>query len=116
MIKRLLLLLTVGAAAGGGYYLARTTKHETATLPHAITSPYQCPMHAWIKLDRPGKCTICGMDLVTTNQPTGNAAGLLPTSTPKGITWDIFQSAPGDGNLEAALFEGVIGCLKSKLT
>lgn len=49
-------------------------------------------------------------------QPTGNAAGLLPTSTPKGITWDIFQSAPGDGNLEAALFEGVIGCLKSKLT
>jgi membrane fusion protein, copper/silver efflux system len=25
---------------------------------------YQCPMHPWIKQDKPGKCTICGMDLV----------------------------------------------------
>jgi len=26
---------------------------------------YQCPMHPWIKSDKPGdKCTICGMDLV----------------------------------------------------
>jgi len=25
---------------------------------------YQCPMHPWIKSDQPGKCTICGMDLV----------------------------------------------------
>lgn len=26
---------------------------------------YQCPMHPWIKSDKPGaKCTVCGMDLV----------------------------------------------------
>lgn len=25
---------------------------------------YQCPMHPWIKADKPAKCTICGMDLV----------------------------------------------------
>lgn len=47
---------------------------------------------------------------------TGNDPGLLPTSTPMGITWDIFESKPGDGNLEAALFEGVLGCLKAQIT
>jgi len=47
---------------------------------------------------------------------TGNSPGLLPNSTPKGITWDIFTSAPGDANLEAALFEGVVGCLKNTIT
>jgi predicted esterase len=47
---------------------------------------------------------------------TGNSPGLLPNSTPKGITWDIFTSQPGDGNLEAALFEGVLGCLKGAIT
>jgi Cu(I)/Ag(I) efflux system membrane fusion protein len=26
---------------------------------------FQCPMHPWIKSDHPGKCTICGMDLVS---------------------------------------------------
>ncbi|MBI5767669.1 MAG: efflux RND transporter periplasmic adaptor subunit [Verrucomicrobia bacterium] len=25
---------------------------------------FQCPMHPWIKADKPAKCTICGMDLV----------------------------------------------------
>src|SRR5476651_2463056 len=25
---------------------------------------YQCPMHPWIQSDHPGKCTICGMELV----------------------------------------------------
>ena len=25
---------------------------------------FQCAMHPWIKSDKPGKCTICGMKLV----------------------------------------------------
>ena len=28
---------------------------------------YQCPMHPWIRSDHPGKCTICGMELVPFN-------------------------------------------------
>lgn len=31
---------------------------------HDTAHVYQCPMHPWIKSDHPGKCTICGMDLV----------------------------------------------------
>jgi Cu(I)/Ag(I) efflux system membrane fusion protein len=38
----------------------------TAAEPaHAHATVYQCPMHPWIKSDKPGaKCTICGMALV----------------------------------------------------
>ena len=25
---------------------------------------YQSPMHPWVKSDKPGQCTVCGMDLV----------------------------------------------------
>lgn len=40
---------------------------------------------------------------------------LLPIFGPikPGIEWDLFNSQSGDGNLEAALFEEVLGCLKS---
>src|SRR3954467_5095215 len=27
-------------------------------------SHYQGPMHPWVKSDKPGKCTVCGMELV----------------------------------------------------
>ncbi|HVS51629.1 MAG TPA: efflux RND transporter periplasmic adaptor subunit [Opitutaceae bacterium] len=38
---------------------------------------FQCPMHPWIKSDHPGKCTICGMDLVS--------AAASPSETPSGV-------------------------------
>lgn len=33
---------------------------------------HQCPMHPWIHSDKPGKCTVCGMDLAPVYD--GNAA------------------------------------------
>lgn len=40
---------------------------------HDHAAVYQCPMHPWIKSDRPGaKCTICGMALVAA--PSGGAS------------------------------------------
>lgn len=39
----------------------------------AATTIYQCPMHPWIKANAPGKCTICGMDLVAA-QPSDTVA------------------------------------------
>jgi len=38
---------------------------------HDHPAVYQCPMHPWIKSDHPGKCTICGMELVAA--PAGGA-------------------------------------------
>jgi predicted esterase len=45
---------------------------------------------------------------------TPEDAALSVTTTPQGLTWDIFRSSPGDQNLEAALFEGVMGCLRQQ--
>jgi membrane fusion protein, copper/silver efflux system len=56
---------------------------STAT---AATALYRCPMHPYITSDHPGKCTVCGMDLVLA--PHGNAAmaeGLV-SLTPSSIT------------------------------
>lgn len=56
-----------------------------AGLLAAPAAVYQCPMHPWIKSDKPGdKCTICGMALVAA--PTGDSSAAadpnLVTLTP----------------------------------
>lgn len=72
-MKKVLLVTTILAALAVGWFLARTTSH--AGHDHAgdsggaaAATVYQCPMHPWIKSDRPdAKCTICGMALVAAN-------------------------------------------------
>ena len=62
-------------AAAGGYWAALQQAgpvpappehdHGAASGAKAEAQVYQCPMHPWIKSDRPGdRCTICGMELV----------------------------------------------------
>jgi Cu(I)/Ag(I) efflux system membrane fusion protein len=63
------LVLTAVIAGGVGYFAAtRMQSGVTATTVSAGGERkikfYQSPMHPWITSDRPGKCTICGMDLV----------------------------------------------------
>src|SRR5437773_9392869 len=66
-IKLLIRLLIIAALSGGaGWFAAR---HWPARPPEARPDVrrilyYQSAMHPWIKSDKPGKCTICGMDLV----------------------------------------------------
>ena len=64
--KLFLLLLLVAAGAGAVWY-----SKIYSPAPVASTAPagrkilyYQSSMHPWIKSDKPGKCPICGMDLV----------------------------------------------------
>jgi Cu(I)/Ag(I) efflux system membrane fusion protein len=70
-----LLLVFCVLAAAGGYWLARNQAGPLVEGPGraADSAPahvqeaqvYQCPMHPWIKSDKPGdRCTICGMALV----------------------------------------------------
>ena len=56
----------------------------TATgLSTAPATVYQCPMHPWIKSDKPGdKCTICGMALVAASAGDAAADPNLVTLTP----------------------------------
>ncbi|MBI2518609.1 MAG: efflux RND transporter periplasmic adaptor subunit [Opitutae bacterium] len=56
---------------------------------HDHATVYQCPMHPWIKSDKPGaKCTICGMELVAA--PAGDSGATadpnLVTLTPASAT------------------------------
>ncbi len=74
----------------------------TAGLTAAPATVYQCPMHPWIKSDKPGdKCTICGMDLVAAPAGDANTAAdpNLVTLTPAaasvtGVQTDAVRRGP----------------------
>ena len=58
-------------AAGGGWFAANhfggAHNHASATKTDFSGRKvlyYQSSMHPWVKADKPGKCTVCGMDLV----------------------------------------------------
>src|SRR4051794_20383776 len=76
MKKFVLPLVLAAIAAAAGWYAAR----HTATGPAKAQQGrkilyYQSPMHPWIKSDKPGNCTICGMKLVPVYEgETGFAA------------------------------------------
>jgi membrane fusion protein, copper/silver efflux system len=60
----LTILLVVAAAFGGWWFGHRNQTHTTggAASGRKIAF-YQSPMHPWIKSEKPGRCTICGMEL-----------------------------------------------------
>jgi Cu(I)/Ag(I) efflux system membrane fusion protein len=76
-----LLLLTFASFAG------RSLAADSPAVPPAKTEAlvYRCSMHPWIHSDHPGKCTICGMDLVAVSAADADVAGAL-TLTPSQIT------------------------------
>lgn len=51
------------------FFLLAALALHAADAPAASTHVFQCAMHPWIKSDHPGKCTVCGMELVETGQP-----------------------------------------------
>src|SRR5262245_58803426 len=68
---KLKLIILIGAvavvAAAAGWFAARRGSHRptpAAEKGGRKVAYYQSSMHPWIKSDKPGKCTICGMDLV----------------------------------------------------
>lgn len=64
MNPRLLIIAILAAAAG--WFAARHSmppQHAAGMAAEQATSQ-QCPMHPWVRSGKPGKCNICGMDLV----------------------------------------------------
>ena len=61
--------LTIGIWGG---YLARGSSRgaETHSLSPAAVTEWTCSMHPQIKLPKPGKCPICGMDLIPLKSDT----------------------------------------------
>jgi len=61
----LLLILVAAASAAATWFIATRPaplKAENGSGRKILY--YQSAMHPWIKSDKPGKCTVCGMDLV----------------------------------------------------
>jgi Cu(I)/Ag(I) efflux system membrane fusion protein len=64
-MNRVLFSLLVSATSLAFGAVEHAEAHTApAVADAAATRVYQCPMHPWIKSNKPGKCTICGMDLV----------------------------------------------------
>jgi Cu(I)/Ag(I) efflux system membrane fusion protein len=62
----LTILITALLAAGGTWFaLQKLSPTSTPSTVSAERKPafYQSAMHPWIKSDKPGRCTICGMEL-----------------------------------------------------
>ena len=90
-----LVIATIAAACGWyGAILLRypagvPATHEAAGGRRILL--YQSPMHPWVKSDKPGQCTVCGMDLVPIYEGGRNfdhAAGdivMLPAGSPNVI-------------------------------
>ena len=78
-IKFFILILLLG---GGALWFFKFKP----PMPSAMTMPtaerkiiyYQSAMHPWIKSDKPGKCPICGMDLVPVYE--GDSAAMTDTN------------------------------------
>lgn len=62
---------------------------------HAASQQYTCPMHPQIVQDKPGKCPICGMDLVPKNG-VASAEGVDSSLTPllKPVNQQVVASTP----------------------
>jgi membrane fusion protein, copper/silver efflux system len=97
--SRILWLLTVGIAAVLGWFLGRSPRAVPDTKPHQEGPKilyYQSSMHPWIKSDRPGKCTICGMDLAPVFEGQAGFTGSegLVTLSSNSITVSHVQTSP----------------------
>ena len=64
-MKNIILLTVLFSAISFGAF-AQTKADKKDTAQHAAF--YACPMHPNQKMDKPGKCPVCGMDLVLSNK------------------------------------------------
>lgn len=62
-MKTFLTILITALLAVGGTWLFKQPAAPPVADGHQPLF-YQSPMHPWIKSDKPGRCTICGMELV----------------------------------------------------
>lgn len=76
--KYILFLLVSAVIAGGVWFIKIHLPATTAAAPAKAGRKilyYQSSMHPWIKADQPGKCPICGMNLVPVYEGDAKVAG-----------------------------------------
>jgi hypothetical protein len=80
MKRSILFLALIAVLAGGALWLSEqpSASRPVQTSGGDTVLYYQSPMHPWIKSDKPGKCPLCGMNLVPiyADAETGNGLKL----------------------------------------
>lgn len=61
---KLATLVAIVVAGACGWFGAMAFRSTPQIAAGKRISYYQSPMHPWVKSDKPGQCTVCGMDLV----------------------------------------------------
>ena len=84
-------VIALALAASAGWFAEKFTQPSSHITAARRALFYQSPMHPWVKSDKPGQCTVCGMDLVPVYEGGKNfdhAAGdivMLPAGSPNVI-------------------------------
>ncbi len=68
-MKTLLIILPIALVSVAAGWIAAMSMHDAALAMKPAAGErkvlfYQSPMHPWVKSDKPGQCTVCGMALV----------------------------------------------------
>lgn len=81
-LKKYIPLITLFLGLFLGYFLFSDGVDSTHSESQAaeVVSDYTCSMHPQIHLDKPGKCPICGMDLIPASSVSTSSAGLFSMS------------------------------------
>ena len=61
---KLVTLVAIVVAGACGWFGAMAFRSSPTAAAGKQVLYYQSPMHPWVKSDKPGQCTVCGMDLV----------------------------------------------------
>lgn len=63
-MRIIIVIILIAAATAAGWFMGNRTKSSPSdSSGDRKVTFYQSPMHPWIKSDKPGNCTICGMKL-----------------------------------------------------
>jgi hypothetical protein len=87
-MKKLSMILLILAAMGGGVLSGAIPLSSAQAAPADPTVIYYyCPMHTFEHSDKPGKCPICGMDLIPKKKPAAGASSAVtaPSEIPDSL-------------------------------
>jgi Cu(I)/Ag(I) efflux system membrane fusion protein len=92
--KNLTLIIVLAVfIVGAGWYFIRERKPSGGQNVQGEQQAWYCPMHPWIKSDKPGVCPICGMALVPWHHHQEAASTDIPGYVPVDISQEKQQLA-----------------------
>ncbi len=69
------LIIAIALAVAAWWFISQNARAALiAASPTRKVLYYQSPMHPWVKSDKPGKCTVCGMELVPVYEGGGQSS------------------------------------------